>query len=93
MAAEGRGIADQRVAIAKGIKESIDTIKGAEMTPEEANRLFEFTQWVGMMEEYAAKGSSTVVLPSDFQRTSSIFDQMLTANSAPKPEGGDAPRA
>ena len=93
MAAEGRGIADQRVAIAKGIKESIDTIKGAEMTSEEANRLFEFTQWVGMMEEYAAKGSSTVVLPSDFQRTSSIFDQMLTANSAPKPEGGDAPRA
>ena len=97
MAAEGKGIADQRVAIARGIKESIDTIKGAEMGAGEANRLFEFTQWVSMMERYAEKGSSTVVLPSDFAGASSLFSQQLVAREAPRPEGashlaqGDSP--
>ena len=87
MAAEGKGIADQRIAIAKGIKESIDTIKGAEMDAGEANRLFEFTQWIDMMGQFATKGSSTVVLPEDFEATSSMFDQMVAAKSSPKPEG------
>lgn len=89
MAAEGRGIADQRVAIARGIKESIDTIKGSELSSEEANRLFEFTQWVGMMEEFAQKGSSTVVLPSDFE-DASLYAQQLAARETPRPgaEGG-----
>ena len=71
MAAEGKGIADQRIAIARGIKESIDTIKGSELSSEEANRLFEFTQWVSMMESFAEKGSSSVVLPGDFNSASS----------------------
>lgn len=87
MAAEGKGIADQRVAIARGIKESIDTIQGSELTAEEANRLFEFTQWIDMMSQYAAKGSSTVVLPSNFDEASSQFEQYLVAKDAPKPEG------
>jgi regulator of protease activity HflC (stomatin/prohibitin superfamily) len=87
MAAEGKGIADQRIAIARGIKESIDTIKGAEMNEGEANRLFEFTQWIDMMNQYAAKGPSTVVLPSDFGQTSSMFDQVVAAQNAPRPAG------
>ena len=91
MAAEGKGIADQRIAIARGIKESIDTIKGAEMNEGEANRLFEFTQWIDMMNQYAAKGPSTVVLPSDFGQTSSMFDQVVAAQNAPRPTG--APQA
>lgn len=83
MAAEGKGIADQRVAIARGIKESIDTIKSAEMTPDEANRLFEFTQWVDMMNQYAASGNaSTVLLPSDFRESASMFEQMVAAKEA-----------
>lgn len=85
MAAEGKGIADQRTAIAKGIKESIDTIKGAEMTSEEANRLFEFTQWVGMMEQFAAKGPSTVVLPNDFNSAATMYEQYLAARETPTP--------
>lgn len=90
MAAEGKGIADQRVAIARGIKESIDTIKGAQMTADEANRLFEFTQWISMMEKFAEKGSSTMVLPSDFSAASSLFAQQLAARETPAPEGGEA---
>lgn len=85
MAAEGKGIADQRAAIARGIKESIDTIKGSEMTSAEANRMFEFTQWIDMMNQYAAKGASTVVLPSDFEHASSMFDQYMAAQAAPEP--------
>lgn len=85
MKAEGQGIADQRVAIAKGIKESIDTIKGSELGAAEANRLFEYTQWIDMMSKFADKGPSTMVLPSDFQSTQSLFEQMMAAQNAPKP--------
>lgn len=92
MAAEGKGIADQRVAIARGIKESIDTIKGAELDATEANRLFEFTQWIDMMSQYAAKGSSTVVLPSNFNEASSQFEQYLVTKDAPMPQGGENAR-
>lgn len=79
MEAEGRGIANQRVAIAKGIRDSIDTIKGSELDSAEANRLFEFTQWVGMMEQFAAKGSSTIVLPNDY--ASGVLSDMLVAKA------------
>lgn len=90
MAAEGKGIADQRVAIARGIKESIDTIKGAELNSNEANRLFEYTQWVDMMSKFAEKGPSTVVLPNGFESAGGTFDQYLAANSSPKPWRSDA---
>ncbi len=85
MAAEGKGIADQRIAIARGIKDSIDVIQGSTMTAEEANRLFEFTQWVDMMRGFAEKGSSSVVLPSDFRESQSMFEQLVAAQAAPKP--------
>ena len=89
MAAEGKGIADQRIAIARGIKDSIDVIQGSTMTAEEANRLFEFTQWVDMMRGFAEKGASSVVLPSDFRESQSMFDQFVAAQAAPNP--GSAP--
>ncbi len=80
MQKEGEGIAAQRVAIAEGIRESLDTIRGAELTPAEANRLFEFTQWIDMMGKYAESGSHTVVLPSDFRDSASMFEQMMVAS-------------
>ncbi|OFK22831.1 SPFH domain-containing protein [Olsenella sp. HMSC062G07] len=82
MAAEGKGIADQRVAIARGIKDSIDTIKETGVSEEQADRLFEFTQWVDMMSQFAQKGPSTVVLPSGFEESASSFDQFITAKKA-----------
>jgi regulator of protease activity HflC (stomatin/prohibitin superfamily) len=88
MAAEGQGIASQRVAIARGIKESIETIQGSELTVEDANRLFEFTQWIDMMRGFASKGSSTVVLPNDFNASASTFEQMVSALETPR-AGGD----
>lgn len=86
MEAEGKGIANQRVAIANGIRESIDVIQNSEMSTEEANRLFEYTQWIDMMNTYAAKGPATVVLPSGFDASqSSTFSQMLCSDSTPIP--------
>jgi hypothetical protein len=71
------------MAIAKGIASSIDTIQKAGMTNEEANKMFMYTQWVDMMEEFAKSGkASTVVLPNDFQEANNMFDQLLAANQA-----------
>lgn len=77
----GNGIAAQRIAIAKGIKESLDTISSSGVSEHEANELFLFTQWTEMMSDFAKAGnSSTVVLPSDFTQSRSMFEQMLVAN-------------
>ena len=82
MAEEGRGIASQRVAIARGIKESIDTIRESGVTEEEANRLFEFTQWTDMMNNYAASGrSSTVLLPEGFDQAG-VFKSIVAGQEA-----------
>ena len=78
----GEGIAEQRIAIAHGIKESLDTIQESGVTEAEANELFLFTQWVEMMRAFAESGkSSTVVLPQDFNETRSLFSQMLAAQN------------
>lgn len=89
MAAEGQGIANQRIAIARGIKESIDTIKGSELTEADANRLFEFTQWIDMMRGFADKGASTVVLPNDFRESASQFEQIVSALETPRAASDD----
>ena len=79
----GEGIANQRKAIAQGIKDSLETIKESGVTPQEANELFMFTQWADMMGRFAESDKgSTVVLPNDFKSTASMFEQMLAAGAA-----------
>ena len=79
----GEGIANQRKAIAAGIKESLETIQETGVGNDEANQLFMFTQWTEMMSDFAKTGkSSTVVLPSDFTSTASMFEQMVAAGAA-----------
>ena len=76
----GEGIANQRKAIALGIKDSLEIIQETGVGNDEANQLFMFTQWSEMMTEFARTGkTSTVVLPSDFSQSASMFEQMLTA--------------
>ena len=87
MEKSGEGIANQRIAIAEGISRSLDTIKGSGVTTKEANLLFLYTQWVEMMNEFAKSGkATTVVLPSDFEQSRSMFQQMLVANESSKDE-------
>ena len=86
----GNGIAAQRIAIANGIKESLDTIQSSGVSEREANELFLFTQWTEMMSEFAKKGkASTVVLPSDFNQSKSMFEQMLVAQKSPEEDSQD----
>ncbi len=81
----GIGIAEQRKAIAEGIAGSLETIKASGVSTEEANKLFLYTQWTEMMDEFAEKGNaSTVVLSSDFAQTATMFDQLLVADKADK---------
>ncbi|MDI9591276.1 MAG: SPFH domain-containing protein [Acidobacteriota bacterium] len=82
MEAEGRGIANQRVAIAQGIRDSIDVIQGSQLSSEEANRLFEYTQHIGMMEAFAQAGASTVVLPSEFSQAAPVLRDLLVSEQA-----------
>jgi regulator of protease activity HflC (stomatin/prohibitin superfamily) len=79
----GNGIAAQRIAIARGIKESLDTITSSGISEREANELFLYTQWAEMMAEFAKTGrAATVVLPADFNESRGMFEQMLTARKA-----------
>lgn len=79
----GEGIANQRKAIALGIKDSLEIIQETGVGNDEANQLFMFTQWTEMMTEFARTGkNSTVVLPSDFSQSTSMFEQMLAAGKA-----------
>ena len=56
------------------------TLRATGVGNDEANQLFMFTQWSEMMTEFARTGkTSTVVLPSDFSQSASMFEQMLTA--------------
>ena len=81
MEESGKGIANQRKAIAQGIKDSLGTIQESGVSETEANALFMFTQWTEMMSDFAKSGNgSTVVLPSDFNESASMFEQMVTAN-------------
>lgn len=76
----GEGIANQRKAIALGIKDSLEIIQETGVGNDEANQLFMFTQWAEMMTEFARTGkNSTVVLPSNFSQSASMFEQMLAA--------------
>ena len=92
----GEGIANQRKAIAIGIKDSLETIQETGVGNDEANQLFMFTQWTEMMNEFAKSGrASTVVLPTDFTQSAGMFEQMLTASqandSAPVPVAAPVP--
>ena len=81
----GQGIAALRIAIANGTKESLETLQETGVSPDEANMLFMYTQYIDALSEFAKSGkASTVVLPSDFNEVRSMFDQMLTANVASK---------
>lgn len=78
----GKGVANQRIAIAEGISSSLDMIKKTGVSTEEANKLFMFTQWIEVMDSFAKNGSSTVVLPSNFNESASMFDQIISAQKA-----------
>ena len=88
MEESGKGIANQRKAIALGIKDSLEIIQETGIGNDEANLLFMFTQWTEMMNEFAKSGrASTVVLPTDFRDSASMFEQIVAAEQVVKDDG------
>ncbi|MDE8685359.1 hypothetical protein P0G11_12545, partial [Adlercreutzia rubneri] len=70
-----------------GISESLAVIKSSGVSAAEANHLFIFTPWTDIIIEFARnRRQYTLVLPSDFTATASMFEQMLVAQET---EGAD----
>ena len=77
----GEGIANQRKAIAVGIKDSLESIQETGVSNNEANLLF-YVHAVDRDDDPSSRApgkSSTVVLPSNFKESASMFEQMVAA--------------
>jgi len=96
---QGRGVANERIAIAEGFKEAIDLIKeSAGMSGDEAYAMLLFTSWTDMLASVGTSPNSTVVFVpsgpgglSDFQQQmlnvsagSRAFESGRSASSPPK---------
>ncbi len=97
---QGQGIANERIAIAKGFQEAIEMIKrSADVPGEEAYAMLLFTNWTDMLSAVGTSPNSTVVFVpsgpgglSDFQQQMmnvSILNKQMTGNGAAarKPDG------
>ena len=89
MKIQGEGIAQQRIAIAEGLARSLSTIQESGLSSNEANMLLMFTQRLGMLEKFAEKGSSTLLIPEDLGSTD-VMAQVMAAIEAERRDGGKA---
>jgi regulator of protease activity HflC (stomatin/prohibitin superfamily) len=99
MKLEGQGIADQRAAIIKGLKVSVDELKAAipGADPEHVMSFIMMTRYFDTLEKIGATGSRVIFLPhspgglSDI--TSQIRTAMLSASEAETPKAGNGASA
>ena len=96
---QGQGIANERIAIAKGFKEAIEMIKeSADVPGEEAYSMLLFTNWTDMLSAVGTSPNSTVVfIPSGPGGLSDFQQQMMNVSTlnkafAEKARGGTPPR-
>lgn len=77
---QGVGIARQRLAIARGLKESVDACKEAGISPEEASRMVLLTQHYDTVTAVGARSKSNVLLlPYAPGGMSGVSDQIVQA--------------
>jgi regulator of protease activity HflC (stomatin/prohibitin superfamily) len=93
---QGQGIANERIAIAKGFKEAIELIKESANVPgEEAYSMLLFTNWTDMLAAVGTSPNSTVVfVPSGPNGLADFQQQMLNVaavNKAVVPQQTGAP--
>jgi regulator of protease activity HflC (stomatin/prohibitin superfamily) len=82
-ALQGQGIANERIAIAKGFQEAIDLIKvSAEVTGEDAYAMLLFTNWTDMLAAVGSSPNSTVVFVPSGPAGLSDFQQQIFNMSA-----------
>lgn len=83
---QGEGIANERMAIAKGIRDSMQTLKDAGVNSEEVMHMLLLTQYFDTLRDIGADSASNVIfVPSDPKGMNDLFKQIAMGNLATKP--------
>jgi regulator of protease activity HflC (stomatin/prohibitin superfamily) len=82
---QGQGIANQRKAIADGLRESIDTLKESGVNTHEANQLLLVTQHFDTLREMSSNSTSNVIfMDKSVSSTNDISQQLMASIQASK---------
>ncbi len=89
---QGKGIADQRREIARGLEESVDVLNGAGINSQEASALIVITQHYDTLQSIGADtNSNLILLPNNPNAASSMLNDMtaslLAANKITEASG------
>lgn len=77
---QGKGIADQRREIAKGLEESVDTLNKAGINPQEASALIVITQHYDTLQAIGSDSESNLILlPNNPNAASSMLNDMTAS--------------
>lgn len=77
---QGRGIADQRREIAKGLEESVDTLNKAGINPQEASALIVITQHYDTLQAVGSDSNSNLILlPNNPNAASNMLNDMTAS--------------
>lgn len=77
---QGKGIADQRREIARGLEESVDTLNKAGINPQEASALIVITQHYDTLQSIGAtSGSNLILLPNNPTAASNMLNDMTAS--------------
>ena len=77
---QGRGIADQRREIARGLEESVDVLNRAGINSQEASALIVITQHYDTLQSIGADtNSNLILLPNNPNAASSMLNDMVTS--------------
>ena len=95
---QGAGIARQRLAIARGLKESVDACAEAGISPEEATKMVLLTQHYDTVTSVGARCKATIMmLPYSPDGMTQVGDQIMSALLAShannEPDAPEAPRS
>ena len=77
---QGKGIADQRREIARGLEESVDVLNGAGINSQEASALIVITQHYDTLQSIGADtNSNLILLPNNPNAASSMLNDMTAS--------------
>jgi regulator of protease activity HflC (stomatin/prohibitin superfamily) len=77
---QGKGIADQRREIARGLEESVDTLNKAGINPQEASALIVITQHYDTLQAVGSESNSNLILlPNNPNAASTMLNDMTAS--------------
>lgn len=89
-ALQGKGIADQRKAIALGIEESLEMLKRAGVNPQEATIMMLMTQWLDTLNHVGANSrTNTILVPHSPGAVGTLMQELTKSLLVAQTAGGD----